>query len=85
MPTSLLEDIVFIVFFFSLYIVLNTSVPYIYNFLCIDMNDHLLIIVFWLVIFLVMAFLLKYLQRQRYEDELEDLDDIFGDGFDSII
>lgn len=79
MPASLLEDIVFIVFFFSLFMVLNTSVPYIYNFLCINTSDHLLIIVFWLVIFLFMAFLLKYLQRQRYEDELEDLDDIFGD------
>ena len=83
MPTSLFEDIVFIVFFFSLFMVLNTVVPYIYNFLCIDTNDHLLIIVFWLVVFLFIAFLLKYLQHQRYEDELEDLNDIFGD--DSII
>jgi len=72
MPPSLLEDIVFIVFFFSLFTVLMTSVPYIYQMLGIHKNDDLMIIVFWLSLFILFGFWLKYLQDKRYEEELKD-------------
>lgn len=82
MPASLAEDIVFIVFFFSLFTALMTAVPHIYRFLDINPADDLLIIVFWLSIFIVVGIILKYLQKQRYEDELDDILNGTIDGFD---
>ncbi len=51
----------------------------------IDDNNHALIILFWIIIFAILAILLKYLQKDRYKDELKDVEDIFSDnigGFD---
>ena len=85
MPPSLAEDIIFVVFFFSLFTILLTLVPYLYDFCGINKNDDMLIVLLWLGVFIIMAILLKTLQNERYKSELEDVEDIFSnniDGFD---
>lgn len=80
MPSTLAEDVVFILFFYSLYTLITTLVPYFYRFFGIDSNNHALILFIWIIIFVLVGVILKDLQNSRYRKELDELDDLFGDG-----
>lgn len=86
MASTLAEDVVFIIFFYALYTIINTLVPYFYKFFYIDSNNHALLLFIWIIVFILVAIILKDLQDSRYKKELNDVEDLFGDdnigGFD---
>ena len=76
MPPSLSEDIIFIIFFYAIFTLIQLIQPYIYLSLKI-FNNNVLQLLFWFLIFIMTAILLKHFQNERYKDELEDIEDIF--------
>ena len=84
MPSSLAEDVVFIVFFYSVYTIINILVPYFYRILGVEENDYILLLLIWFVIAIILAIILKNLQNDRYKDELNDVEDIIGNGIDGF-
>ena len=72
-PPSLLEDVSFILLFFSLFTVLMTLVPYIYRLTGIEKNDDGLILLLWFSLFLIFSALFKYIENLRNNEEDEIL------------
>jgi hypothetical protein len=79
MASSLAEDVIFILFFYAVFTILNTLVPYIYKFFYIHPDNHALIIWFWIIFFAIVAVIFKDIQEARYRKEINDIDDIFQD------
>ena len=84
MPSCLSEDVIFILFFYSVYTIVNIIVPYFYRFLGVEENDYILLLLLWFVIAIILAIILKNLQNDRYKDELNDVEDIIGNGIDGF-
>jgi len=71
MSSSLLEETVFIFYFFSLFTILMTVVPHIYKFMDITSDDSLLIILFWGSLFILFGLWIKYIRDKRVDESIK--------------
>jgi len=85
MPPSVAEDITFVLFFYSFFMILQIITPYIYSLFCINTGNYYMMILFWLCLLILFIIIFKYLQSIRYKEELNDIENTINGnlgGFD---
>ena len=74
---TITEDIIFILFFYSVFVLLQLLTPLFLGLLCID-NDILVQMFVWSLLAIVFVIILKNIQNQRNEKEIEEIEKILN-------
>ena len=75
---TIAEDIIFILFFYSVFVLLKLLTPPFLVLLHIE-NDNIGQGVVWLFLGLISVLILKNIQQQRNEKEIEEIENIISD------